>query len=482
MLNLVFTAIFILEGIVRILALRVGYFFSPWNVFDFVIVICSIIGIILENLSQALPISPSLLRVVRVFRVGRLLRFFEAAKGIRRLLFSLIISLPALINIGALLFLVIFIYSIIGMSLFGHVKKTDPLNEVVNFEYFSSSFLLLFRIMTSAGWNDILSPLMIQPPDCDPNYKNLPNGNCGYKLVSILFLVSFIVVIFLILINMYIAIILENYNQVMEQEKIGITNEDIDLFYQQWELYDPNATQFIEYKDLSDFVHHLEGSLRIPKPNKAACALMDIPLVNGTMIHCLDLMQGVVKRIVSRFEDVESEGFRLVMQNMEERFRAAFPLRSRHISTNTTMAINRQVAAAKVIIRAIRQHRERKLLAALQARILEEREGTNQGFVDDEINEKKIGSDVSVITNDERNDTVATEPRLQAVDITDAGDDTKTSAQDDSDKGQSLARPVSRRSTVAWAEEFEKEPRLGEHEKQTDEHENSVELVNEAGS
>ena len=67
--------------------------------------------------------------------------------------------------------------------------------------------------MTSAGWNDVLDPLMSQPPDCDPQYKGLPNGNCGFPFVSIIFFVSFIIINFMIVINMYIAIILENFNQ-----------------------------------------------------------------------------------------------------------------------------------------------------------------------------------------------------------------------------------------------------------------------------
>jgi hypothetical protein len=46
----------------------------------------------------------------------------QAAKWIRKLLFALIVSLPALFNIGALLALITFIYAIIGMTIFGHVK------------------------------------------------------------------------------------------------------------------------------------------------------------------------------------------------------------------------------------------------------------------------------------------------------------------------------------------------------------------------
>ena len=69
----------------------------------------------------------------------------KAAKGIRKLLFALMVSLPALFNIGALLSLITFIYAIIGMTLFGHVMHAGALNDQVNFETFARAMLLLFR-------------------------------------------------------------------------------------------------------------------------------------------------------------------------------------------------------------------------------------------------------------------------------------------------------------------------------------------------
>ena len=53
--------------------------------------------------------SPTLFRVIRLARIGRILRLIRGAKGIRTLLFALMMSLPALFNIGLLLFLVMFI-------------------------------------------------------------------------------------------------------------------------------------------------------------------------------------------------------------------------------------------------------------------------------------------------------------------------------------------------------------------------------------
>ena len=89
-----------------------------------------------------LPVKPTLLRIVRVLRIGRVLRLIKAAKGIRKLLFALIISLPAIVNIGALLFLIMYMYAIIGMSLFKHVKINGAMDEIVNFQTFGNSFML----------------------------------------------------------------------------------------------------------------------------------------------------------------------------------------------------------------------------------------------------------------------------------------------------------------------------------------------------
>lgn len=69
----------------------------------------------------------------------------QAAKGIRKLLFALIVSLPALFNIGALLFLVMFIYAIIGIALFANIRHSGVIDDIMNFETFGNSMILLFR-------------------------------------------------------------------------------------------------------------------------------------------------------------------------------------------------------------------------------------------------------------------------------------------------------------------------------------------------
>jgi len=361
-LNYLFTGIFTIEAIIRLIAMRLEYFKSFMNIFDFTIVIFSVGVILYENLKSSdenLEFSPGLLRVIRVFRLGRLLRFFDSAKGIRQLLFTIVKSAPALINIGTLLFLVMFIFAIMGMNLFMYVKETGAFNAVVNFKTFGSSMCLLFRIATAAGWNGVLEATMVRPPLCDSTPRPEWNGSneCGSTILPIVFFVFYIALIVLIMINMYIAVILENFNQAISQDEAGITEDDLEAFYSVWEQFDPKATQFIKYYNLPDFLDELDGPLRVPKPNYWFLEENEIPVKEKHKVHCLDIMASVIKRAIGEVEGGESQDFLSVMTKVEERNRTAFPTRAKETTKITTAErLKVENAAARRIQKVFRRH------------------------------------------------------------------------------------------------------------------------------
>uniref|UniRef100_A0A182SQ21 Ion transport domain-containing protein n=1 Tax=Anopheles maculatus TaxID=74869 RepID=A0A182SQ21_9DIPT len=86
--NYFFTAVFILEAAMKLLALGVKiYMKDRWNQLDVAIVILSIVGIVLEELeTNIIPINPTIIRVMRVLRIARVLKLLKMAKGIRALL------------------------------------------------------------------------------------------------------------------------------------------------------------------------------------------------------------------------------------------------------------------------------------------------------------------------------------------------------------------------------------------------------------
>uniref|UniRef100_A0A3Q2PRG6 Sodium channel protein n=1 Tax=Fundulus heteroclitus TaxID=8078 RepID=A0A3Q2PRG6_FUNHE len=356
--NFIFIVVFTCEFVLKLFALRHYYFTNGWNIFDVVVVILSIVGMFLADLIEKYFVSPTLFRVIRLARIGRILRLIKGAKGIRTLLFALMMSLPALFNIGLLLFLVMFIFSIFGMSNFGYVKHGAGIDDMYNFETFGNSMIILFMITTSAGWDGLLLPILNYPPDCDPYLENPgtpTTGDCGNPSVGIFFFVMYIIISFLIVVNMYIAIILENFSVATEESADPLSEDDFETFYEIWEKFDPDASQFITYSKLSDFADALEHPLRVPKPNTIELIAMDMPMVSGDRIHCLDILFAFTKRVLGDSGELD-----MLRQQMEERFVAANPSKVSYEPITTTLRRKQEDVSARIIQRAYRAHLSRR--------------------------------------------------------------------------------------------------------------------------
>ncbi|XP_058488337.1 sodium channel, voltage gated, type VIII, alpha subunit b isoform X3 [Solea solea] len=356
--NFIFIVVFTGEFLLKLFALRHYYFTNGWNIFDVVVVILSIVGMFLADIIEKYFVSPTLFRVIRLARIGRILRLIKGAKGIRTLLFALMMSLPALFNIGLLLFLVMFIFSIFGMSNFGYVKHGAGIDDLYNFETFGNSMIILFMITTSAGWDGLLLPILNYPPDCDPTYENPgtpATGDCGNPSVGIFFFVMYIIISFLIVVNMYIAIILENFSVATEESADPLSEDDFETFYEIWEKFDPDASQFITYAKLSDFADALEHPLRVPKPNTIELIAMDMPMVSGDRIHCLDILFAFTKRVLGDSGELD-----MLRQQMEERFVAANPSKVSYEPITTTLRRKQEDVSVRIIQRAYRSYLARR--------------------------------------------------------------------------------------------------------------------------
>ncbi|KAM9112845.1 sodium channel protein type 4 subunit alpha-like [Pangshura tecta] len=404
-INMVFIVIFTGECLLKMFALRYYYFTIGWNIFDFVVVILSIGGIVLADIIEQYFVSPTLFRVIRLARIGRVLRLIRGAKGIRTLLFALMMSLPALFNIGLLLFLIIFIYSIFGMSNFAYVKKESGIDDIFNFETFGNSIICLFQITTSAGWDGLLNPILNSgPPDCDPDLENPGSsvkGDCGNPSIGICFFCTYIIISFLIVVNMYIAIILENFNVATEESSEPLCEDDFEMFYETWEKFDPDATQFITYSVMSDFVDTLQEPLKIAKPNKSKLITMDLPMVIGDKIHCLDILFALTKEVLG--DSGEMDGLKATM---EEKFMAANPSKVSYEPITTTLKRKHEEVCAIKIQRAFRRYllkRSMKQASYLYRHSQEEgvfAEGApeKEGLIADKMNEIYRNSDTHLET------------------------------------------------------------------------------------
>ncbi|XP_065493507.1 sodium channel protein type 2 subunit alpha isoform X9 [Caloenas nicobarica] len=404
-INLVFIILFTGEFVLKLISLRHYYFTIGWNIFDFVVVILSIVGMFLAEMIEKYFVSPTLFRVIRLARIGRILRLIKGAKGIRTLLFALMMSLPALFNIGLLLFLVMFIYAIFGMSNFAYVKREVGIDDMFNFETFGNSMICLFQITTSAGWDGLLAPILNSgEPDCDP-HKDHPGssvkGDCGNPSVGIFFFVSYIIISFLVVVNMYIAVILENFSVATEESAEPLSEDDFEMFYEVWEKFDPDATQFIEYSKLSDFAASLDPPLLIAKPNKVQLIAMDLPMVSGDRIHCLDILFAFTKRVLG--ESGEMDALRI---QMEDRFMASNPSKASYEPITTTLKRKQEEVSALIIQRAFRCHLLRQKVKKVSS-IYNRNKNKGDGPVIEEIIIDKLNGNSTPEKMDESSSTTS---------------------------------------------------------------------------
>lgn len=155
-INYGFMAIFTIEAVIKLFALRRNYFKTAWNIFDFTVVIGTLVILVVGFLNLGeFGIQSTILRSLRIGRVMRLLR---RLKKLQIIFNTLMEALPSMGSLGMLLLLLMFMYAIIGMSQFGFVNTTDQDNadHHANFKNFLNSFLLLFRSATGEAWDSLM--------------------------------------------------------------------------------------------------------------------------------------------------------------------------------------------------------------------------------------------------------------------------------------------------------------------------------------
>ncbi len=239
-INFVFTIIFTIEFVLKITGMGHQYFFYGWNVFDFSLVLLSWVGRFFS--------VGGLASLFRVFRVARMIRLVRTQKGLLNLFKTLIFSFPALVNIGCIVFLFMFIFSCIAMNLFANIKLQENLNEDANFQTFFRSFNTLWRVATGESYNAIMHDCQIREPYCDPfkgGAVDPHSGNCGYREVSPIMFCIVLIFINYMLLNLLIAVILDNFTETQSLSDNAITDEHFRSFDQAWNRFDEDGSGVI---------------------------------------------------------------------------------------------------------------------------------------------------------------------------------------------------------------------------------------------
>ncbi|XP_073904768.1 voltage-dependent L-type calcium channel subunit alpha-1S isoform X2 [Castor canadensis] len=284
-LNVAFTIIFTLEMILKLVAFKArGYFGDPWNVFDFLIVIGSIIDVILSEIDDPDESARISSAFFRLFRVMRLIKLLSRAEGVRTLLWTFIKSFQALPYVALLIVMLFFIYAVIGMQMFGKIAMVDgtQINRNNNFQTFPQAVLLLFRCATGEAWQEILLACSYGKL-CDPESDYAPGEEytCGTNFAYYYFISFYMLCAFLI-INLFVAVIMDNFDYLTRDWSI-LGPHHLDEFKAIWAEYDPEAKGRIKHLDVVTLLRRIQPPLGFGKfcPHRVACKRlvgMNMPL------------------------------------------------------------------------------------------------------------------------------------------------------------------------------------------------------------
>ncbi len=175
-------AVLVLEALLTMFATspRVDqYFRDAWNVFDFVL-----IGLVF--------LWPTLAILILTVRLLRLLGGFSAVREMNLVLLTLVRSVPSMVHIVILLGIIVYMYAVVGHSLF---HEHDP----ARWGTLGVSILSLFQVVTLDDWTAILDTATELEP------------------LAWIYFVSFVVVATFVGINLFVAVVVKNMDEVNEE-------------------------------------------------------------------------------------------------------------------------------------------------------------------------------------------------------------------------------------------------------------------------
>ena len=249
-LNVVFVVLFAGEAGLKIGAYTFRHYIKGgWNRFDFALVVVSIASLIFTTIVDATPGAGEglggVMAVLRCLRVLRILRLSQVAPGLLKMMRTFFFAMPSIANITVIIGLVVLVFAQIGMSFFGTILYDHDgagFNRHANFEQTSTAFHFLFRMATGDAWSSQLADAIHNP---HVSSVNPPPAAFTYA-----FFLAFMALMGWVLISIFVAIILDYFNEASAEDALSITYEHVELFQRKWLEFDPRSTSYIRRDDL----------------------------------------------------------------------------------------------------------------------------------------------------------------------------------------------------------------------------------------
>ena len=281
-----------------------------------------------SNAVQAIPLVDfmAFVNFMRLLRLPRVYLWLETMNervevgsfslikrlfGPFKLVKAAVLILPNIINVCMFLFVFLFVFATMGMQLFSKVGYHNYYNETHNFRSFDRSFLLTIILGTLSNWNYLMHDLAQKPAGCDPDPEYdpdmcgfsdhngcVPLNGCGTEL-SIPYFCVFVLIVSFVIFNLFVGVVLESYNDQIKPMMETIPPKSLEDFTRVWSEFDPQATYFINIKDLSSLICRLSEPLGVYSGEGSSVPLdrlnrklarIAVRIFSGNRVHFKDVL------------------------------------------------------------------------------------------------------------------------------------------------------------------------------------------------
>ncbi|KAG4073861.1 hypothetical protein HA402_014066 [Bradysia odoriphaga] len=252
------TFVFVIEVVMKNIAFTPrGYWQSRRNRYDLLVTVAGVVWIFLQTtLRSHLSYFIGFMVVI--------LRFFTITgkhTTLKMLMLTVGVSVCKSFFIIFGMFLLVFFYALAGTILFGTVKYGEGIGRRANFGSPITGVAMLFRIVTGEDWNKIMHDCMVQPPYCTIS-ANYWETDCGNFTASLVYFCTFYVIITYIVLNLLVAIIMENFSLFYSNEEDALLSyADIRNFQNTWNIVDIHQRGVIPVRRVKFILRLLKGRL-----------------------------------------------------------------------------------------------------------------------------------------------------------------------------------------------------------------------------
>ncbi|XP_063838880.1 sodium leak channel NALCN [Ostrinia nubilalis] len=258
------TLVFVVEVLLKTIAFTPrGYWQSRRNRYDLLVTVAGCIWIFMHFVLKLSHLLQNDLSYFVGFMVV-ILRFFTITgkhTTLKMLMLTVGVSVCKSFFIIFGMFLLVFFYALAGTIVFGNVKYGEGIGRRANFNSPIHSVAMLFRIVTGEDWNKIMHDCMVAPPFCTPA-DNYWETDCGNFTASLAYFCTFYVIITYIVLNLLVAIIMENFSLFYSNEEDALLSyADIRNFQNTWNVVDVHQKGVIPVRKVKFILRLLKGRL-----------------------------------------------------------------------------------------------------------------------------------------------------------------------------------------------------------------------------